>query len=365
MLFQDQNEAIQKAAELACASLLPVKSKDRYCQTYNLFLEWFVEKNLSQIDENVMLAYFQEKSEALSPPSLWSQYSMLKLTISVNKNIDISQFKKLIAFIKRKNDGYEAKKSKIFTKEEIIKFLLDAPNHSYLSMKVIAVMGIAGACRTDEIYKMKLNDIEIKDDVAIVKILQSKNKVQRSFVIADDGGPVSFMRLLQDYIKLRPNNAQDERLLYRYERGRCVNQVIGKHTISNVPKEIAKFLKLQDINKYTGHSFRRTSTTFLANAPGIDILDLKRHGGWRSSSVAEGYIGDSYTNKIEISKKILNRSPTFIPSNDARVTNSCMVQVQDNNESLIRSGEGIELNNIPSINISNCSNFTINLNDNK
>lgn len=70
MFSQDQNVDIQKAAGLACASLLPEKSKDRYSQTYNQFLEWFVDKNVSQIDENVMLAYFQEKSEALSPPSL-------------------------------------------------------------------------------------------------------------------------------------------------------------------------------------------------------------------------------------------------------------------------------------------------------
>jgi hypothetical protein len=34
---------------------------------------------------------------------------------------------------------------------------------------------------------------------------------------------------------------------------------------------------------------------------------LKRHGGWRSSSVAEGYIEDSLANKIEISKKILGK----------------------------------------------------------
>jgi hypothetical protein len=46
-------------------------------------------------------------------------------------------------------------------------------------------------------------------------------------------------------------------------------------------------------NMYTGHSFRRRSSTLLmANAPGVDMLDLKRHGSWRSSSVAEGQAAD-------------------------------------------------------------------------
>jgi hypothetical protein len=56
---------------------------------------------------------------------------------------------------------------------------------------------------------------------------------------------------------------------------------------------------------YTGHLFRRTSET-LANASGTDILDLKRHGGWKSGTVAESYISESITNKIQVAIKILH-----------------------------------------------------------
>lgn len=69
-------------------------------------------------------------------------------------------------------------------------------------------------------------------------------------------------------------------------------------------KEIATFLKLPNHQEYTGHCFRRSSATMLVNAGG-DLLTLKHHGGWRSSTVAEGYIDDSVQNKIEISKKIV------------------------------------------------------------
>jgi hypothetical protein len=53
----------------------------------------------------------------------------------------------------------------------------------------------------------------------------------------------------------------------------------------------------------TGHCYRRTSATLLANA-GADVLTLKRHGSWKSSTVAENYVAESMCNKIKISKMI-------------------------------------------------------------
>lgn len=52
-----------------------------------------------------------------------------------------------------------------------------------------------------------------------------------------------------------------------------------------------------------GHSFRRTSATLLADA-GADLFTLKRHGGWKSNSVAEGYVDNSFGNKLKISNQI-------------------------------------------------------------
>ncbi|KAJ8914630.1 hypothetical protein NQ315_015368 [Exocentrus adspersus] len=57
---------------------------------------------------------------------------------------------------------------------------------------------------------------------------------------------------------------------------------------------------------YTGHCLRRTSATFLADS-GADIQTLKRHGGWQSTSVAEGYIEESIGNKLKISKSIFHQ----------------------------------------------------------
>lgn len=60
-----------------------------------------------------------------------------------------------------------------------------------------------------------------------------------------------------------------------------------------MPKEVAKYLNLQNPEQYTGHCYRRTSATMLVNAGG-DITSLKRHGGWKSTEVAEGYIDNTF-----------------------------------------------------------------------
>jgi hypothetical protein len=54
---------------------------------------------------------------------------------------------------------------------------------------------------------------------------------------------------------------------------------------------------------YTGHSFRRSSATLLANA-GEGIIGVKQIGGWKSTSVAEQYIEDSVSNKIRLAEKV-------------------------------------------------------------
>ena len=85
-----------------------------------------------------------------------------------------------------------------------------------------------------------------------------------------------------------------------YRNGRCVNTPIGINTIS---KEIAIFLRLPQQELFTGHRFRRSSPTQLANRGG-DLLTLKRHGGWKSSTVVEGYAEGTLKKKIEVAQKL-------------------------------------------------------------
>lgn len=128
---------ISEAAKTATNELLPLKSRDRYELVYDLFQKWRNDKNVHTINEEVILAYLMEKSKILRPSSLWSNYSMLKSTISIKNNIDISRYPKVIAFLKRKSVGYKPKKSRVLNKDQIDKFLSEAEDNIYLMKKVI------------------------------------------------------------------------------------------------------------------------------------------------------------------------------------------------------------------------------------
>jgi hypothetical protein len=54
---------------------------------------------------------------------------------------------------------------------------------------------------------------------------------------------------------------------------------------------------------------------------GADLLTIKRHGGWKSNTVAEGYIETLLENKKKVANKILGR-PQLSRSNDCSVSQS-------------------------------------------
>lgn len=126
----------REAANLRTLGSLPDASKKMYIRAYNLFLEWKVEQNAQSFSENVLVAYFGELAKKFKSSTLWAQYSMLRMTLSIHNNIDIANYLRLKAFLNRQSDGYRPKKSKIFTANDINKFIKYAPDEKYLVTKV-------------------------------------------------------------------------------------------------------------------------------------------------------------------------------------------------------------------------------------
>ncbi|KAJ6643825.1 hypothetical protein Bhyg_08790, partial [Pseudolycoriella hygida] len=71
-------------------------------------------------------------------------------------------------------------------------------------------------------------------------------------------------------------------------------------------KVVAEYLQLQQPGRYTGHSFRRTSATILANSGLVDMETIMRHGGWRNEKSAKLYIEDSLHYKQRTGNMILS-----------------------------------------------------------
>lgn len=209
-----------------------------------------------------------------------------------------------------------------------------------------------GACRANEMYNMKVEDIKDLGSAFLVNVPNTKTKVSRKFTITDN-----FYPICKKYIDLRPVYVTSQVFFLNYQNGKCTSQRIGINKFTKMGRQIAEFLKLPNHEKYSGHSFRRSSATILVDAGG-DITTLKRHGGWKSTSVAEGYIDESFKNKMDTAHKI---------SSSIQKTAICNYQTEDINQisSVSKQNIDLDINSLPSFNITNCPNTNITININK
>ncbi|XP_044258168.1 uncharacterized protein LOC123007145 isoform X1 [Tribolium madens] len=245
-------------------NLLPAKSKKIYELTYRRFMDYRRENKISSFSENELLTYFIHSSKKYKSSSLWSIYSMLKTTLSEKFNLNIGEYTQLRAFLKRQADGYKPKKTKVFKKEQVRKFLLEAPDYKYLSTKVVLIFGIAGACSCDDLLNLKTGHVEDVGSKILVNLPATVSKKSRFFVISEH------LNIVRKYTSNRPVHCKSDRFFFSYWHGKPRAQVIGVHRMGSMPREIATYLKLPNPKEYTGHCFRNTSILFAKDSEKID-----------------------------------------------------------------------------------------------
>ncbi|XP_063925239.1 uncharacterized protein LOC135139081 isoform X1 [Zophobas morio] len=185
---KDENEVFVPSAVLdealeAINKVVPAKSKHSYEKEYTNFCEWRKRKHAKGVDERIILAYISERSKNAKSSSLWSYYSQLKKMLSVKENINISRFHQVSAFLKQQSVGHRPKKSKVFTLEEMERFLDNASDDEYLLQKVIFVVGVFGGCRMGELVAMSVDDVEDRGSGLVVQIPDTKTHKPRTFTI--------------------------------------------------------------------------------------------------------------------------------------------------------------------------------------
>lgn len=204
------------------------------------------------------------------------------------------------------------------------------------------VVGIAGACRKSELTFLRVEDVTDEETYFRVNIPNTKTRVIREFVITPgDIEEVNFVDIIRKYRNLRPKNIKHNRFFVRYRNGKCGVQPVGINTIGQLPKMIAQMIGLPNCALFTGHCFRRSSATLLADS-GANILKIKQHGGWKSNSVAEGYVENSIENKKIISCNILGET-----SNTNNISRNITASSTNKNSS--------------GVSLSNCTNCVVNI----
>ncbi|KAF2886334.1 hypothetical protein ILUMI_19839 [Ignelater luminosus] len=125
----------------------------------------------------------RELSEKIKPKSLWIQYTMPQSTLSVHHNMNITKYAKLKALLKHKSHGYKPKKSEVLTSLELINFSTKPQMTSTCSQKWALVVSITGACCTQELHQLKIDDIKDLGATVLIKVFNTKTRKPRAFTI--------------------------------------------------------------------------------------------------------------------------------------------------------------------------------------
>jgi integrase len=174
-----------------------------------------------------------------------------------------------------------------------------------------------------ECCKMELSDLNFTPTGAVVKIVRKKTdkaNIGQTFFI-----PIEYSEYIKEYTHLRITcNSPRLWLSYNKKTDNFNNQPMGINTMSKIPCLIAEFLNLENPKEYTGHCFRSSSVTALADN-GVSMENMKRHGGWKSGSVVEGYFRDSKRAKMDIATALATTSTSTSTTTTTSSTNSTIV----------------------------------------
>lgn len=311
------------------ASIIPPNSSAVYRKTYDAYLAWKLEKKISADSEPVLLSYFRYLEKKFAPTTLWVKYSHLNASILLHTGISLQKYEILKKYLKRTNEGYEAKKAPVLTQTEIFAYLQTAPPTSLVS-KIILIFSFVGAMRKTDLYNLKFTDVVDQDEKIKVCFDEVKNKRRRTFFIVNDDAPqMDIISLVREYMDKR-RVCKLPFFFMQIRNGKIWGQRVGEHTFSDNCKIIARFLKLEQPERYTSHCARRSAATAMAEN-GVPFMDIKNYVGWRSDRAAQGYIDQSDSSKISVARTIMRtdtiQAGSHLDTNTVATTNSLVPNI--------------------------------------
>ena len=171
-------------------------------------------------------------------------------------------------------------------------------------MGVTVALMYYGLLRSTDVLAVKVQDVSIRTDKVEIKFNHSRKRVNHGFTF---WVPYIYLPIFRKYLSelSRSDAPSNSRFLKNYNpvaKTRTVS--MGKNMVSKFIKKMCELLGFANSQGYTTHCFRRSAATNLADA-GVSLVNLKRHGQWKSDTVAERYIANSVPLRQERATKLL------------------------------------------------------------
>lgn len=274
--------------------------KKKYDDTIRTYKTW-ISKEQKQETALSVLEFIQSCQTTYAPSTLWVIFSILNKYFKVYHNTRLNDCVLLIDWLKSNEKKHKPKKSAVLTQDDIENFLVRGED-SLLMEKVASVIAIHGLLRISELVDLTFEDVKKEGESYRIFLRKSKTDQRgQGFYFLVTGEHVSYV---EQYIS--QFEAKEGRFFRRLnEAGKGTARVCGKNYLAKIPSMIASFNSIPQPNRFTGHCFRRTGATKLADE-GCSLMTLKRAGRWTSDAVVTGYVEVSKKSKMDISEAICN-----------------------------------------------------------
>jgi integrase len=328
--------------EAILEDLLPRKSKAFYDKAWKKFKDHCGIKKGEKPSEAHFMGYFDYlcRVRKLKSSTMWTTFSMLNHCNQIEFGDRLQEaFPRLKVQLKQYNTGYVRKVAKVFTNLEINDFLCmthEGPKGFWLLRKAVVALSYSGGLRTTELKNLKYRNLSDSPAGIWVDYTPAKQrgevKTSRFLVPINPESPgacyASHVRAYMTAVKKSLGSNQldaDSELFRQCLKGGGYSKVpMGINLLYKIPGEVATRLNLQDPMKYTGHSFRRSSATQMANA-GATSTDLRRFYHWKNDSTANQYIDKSAVHGERIGNMIAG---VDVPSSSAVAATSAVASAQ-------------------------------------
>ena len=241
-------------------------------------------------------------------------------------------------WLKRVGTSYKTKQAYIFTKEQVRRFIKEAPEGAIVQ-KLVLLVGVYTGLRCDTLTRLEWRHVQMRSEqVSIFVDYESKTDQGAQgmwFALpkATDDPMLDAYILFNKYKQILEKKDKDlakARLWLRVDESKAggykvTKQVRGIEWVSSVPSKVSKWLCLPESEKYTGHSLRRTCAQW-ATDNGMTDTQMQHHFGWKSAAMVVRYSRSSECLKQAMAKSL-------------NVEEDCKSTSSENNERALPSKE--------------------------
>ena len=249
----------------------------------------------SKLVEDALIAFFAELKYA--PSTLWVIFSCINSYFQQDFRVNMNGFPNLRRVLKQQTEHYVCSKAAVFTPEQIHHMVVtwsESESHRDRVRAMVVLLAYYGLLRQADILKIMPKDVKwnVSENCYEVNFPYKRKRRNNGLTYYIPGEYSKYVERYIGELADKKEDKEESRFLRNMnERSKTRIQNLGPNKMAEIPK-LAAVLSREDPKLFSSHSWRRSGATNLADG-GCSRMDLKRHGQWKSDTVAESYIANS------------------------------------------------------------------------